>query len=403
MPRPNRGYYVDPKPNEHGIYEIKWTENGRSKRLSTGQRTFPAAQQYLAGFLTERAQQRGDAPFTVNQALDLYDRVHVAEKVIDKERQRDCFKPLRAFFGEMAIASIDKSHVRDYTRDRRTGKVRWQSPGGRDRGRKPVADATIRRELVTLIAAINCAATEKNPATGEKWVKADDIPSIPLPDHGEARDVWLEDWERDYLLRACFPGTAGSWREAMAKAERLPRIFKFTITAAETAARRKSIEKLDFFKIDRERLLIHFHKVDIHDGEAPVKKSKKRRVPVPISDLLFPIIERAYAERGNSPWLLDHPGSARRSFETVVEKAAKMLDAAGHKASATKMRNVTAHTLRHTWATRRAQDGIDMWKIAGVLGDDEATVRRNYAHHHPEYLREAVNGKRKERDDAAAK
>jgi integrase len=126
------------------------------------------------------------------------------------------------------------------------------------------------------------------------------------------------------------------------------------------------------------------------------KKSKKRQVPVPISTLLKPYLVRMYAERltqakDGGIFVLDHPGSVRKTFETAVENAAKMLEAAGLNDSAAKMRLVTPHTLRHTWATRAAQSGVKMYDIAGFLGDDEGTVRRTYAHHSPEYLRGAAD------------
>lgn len=38
-----------------------------------------------------------------------------------------------------------------------------------------------------------------------------------------------------------------------------------------------------------------------------------------------------------------------------------------------------------------AQAGVDLWEIAGVLGDTLATVEKTYAHHHPDYLRRAIN------------
>jgi integrase len=52
---------------------------------------------------------------------------------------------------------------------------------------------------------------------------------------------------------------------------------------------------------------------------------------------------------------------------------------------------VTPHTFRHTWATWAAQRGVPLFEIAGMLGDTMKTVEKNYAHHHPDHLRGAVN------------
>jgi hypothetical protein len=38
-----------------------------------------------------------------------------------------------------------------------------------------------------------------------------------------------------------------------------------------------------------------------------------------------------------------------------------------------------------------ARAGVDLFRVAGVLGDTIATVERAYAHHCPDHLRAAVN------------
>jgi integrase len=50
---------------------------------------------------------------------------------------------------------------------------------------------------------------------------------------------------------------------------------------------------------------------------------------------------------------------------------------------------VSPHTLRHTCGTWMAQSGVDLWKIAGWLGQSYATTVELYAHHHPDFLDEA--------------
>jgi hypothetical protein len=36
-----------------------------------------------------------------------------------------------------------------------------------------------------------------------------------------------------------------------------------------------------------------------------------------------------------------------------------------------------------------------MFDIAGILGDSVETVTKTYAHHHPDYLRSAINSGRR--------
>jgi Site-specific recombinase XerD len=49
------------------------------------------------------------------------------------------------------------------------------------------------------------------------------------------------------------------------------------------------------------------------------------------------------------------------------------------------------HDLRHTFATRLVQRGIDLYKVQRLLGHKTSTMTQRYAHHSPESLRDGVN------------
>jgi site-specific recombinase XerD len=49
------------------------------------------------------------------------------------------------------------------------------------------------------------------------------------------------------------------------------------------------------------------------------------------------------------------------------------------------------HDLRHTFATRLAQAGVDLYKIAKLLGHNDISTTQRYAHHCPESLRSSVD------------
>jgi len=48
------------------------------------------------------------------------------------------------------------------------------------------------------------------------------------------------------------------------------------------------------------------------------------------------------------------------------------------------------HDLRHTFATRLAQAGVDIYKISKLLGHKDVSTTQRYAHHCPESLRSSV-------------
>ncbi|MDP6584447.1 MAG: tyrosine-type recombinase/integrase, partial [Anaerolineales bacterium] len=50
----------------------------------------------------------------------------------------------------------------------------------------------------------------------------------------------------------------------------------------------------------------------------------------------------------------------------------------------------TFHGLRHTFATRLAQSGEDLYKISKLLGHKDISTTQRYAHHCSDSLRETV-------------
>ncbi len=51
---------------------------------------------------------------------------------------------------------------------------------------------------------------------------------------------------------------------------------------------------------------------------------------------------------------------------------------------------VTFHTCRHTFCTRLAQKGIDIYKISKLVGHEDIRMTQRYSHHCTESLRDEV-------------
>ncbi|MCC2643967.1 MAG: putative Integrase [Nitrospira sp.] len=49
------------------------------------------------------------------------------------------------------------------------------------------------------------------------------------------------------------------------------------------------------------------------------------------------------------------------------------------------------HDLRHTFATRLVQAGVDLYKVQRLLGHKSPSMTQRYAHHYPESLRDGVD------------
>ena len=358
MPRQNTGPRLE--KNERGIWEIRWTKDRRSNRLSTRTGDLQEAQRVLAGFLVEQSKGERRGNLTVEQALQDYLREHVDQgPVVDKERQHDCAAPLIVHFGDMECAAITAPDVLAYGRARKAGKLSSAKPRKNGEARKlraVTSDGTLRRELNMLIAAFEHAAKNKRIGRAE-------IPHIPLPSPPAPRDLWLDETEFEQFMAAA-DEVGGR-----------PRLFCYL--AGYTAARRHSIETLARAQVDLAARLVRYNP----PGRI---QTKKRRVPVPIADKLFAVLEPALAGMADSAPVLGHTGSAYKDFERVALLAYE-------RTGNDKFVKITPHTLRHTWATLAVRRGVPLFEVAGVLGDTIATVTKVYAHHAPDHLRRAVN------------
>jgi site-specific recombinase XerD len=48
------------------------------------------------------------------------------------------------------------------------------------------------------------------------------------------------------------------------------------------------------------------------------------------------------------------------------------------------------HDIRHTFATRLVQNGVDVYKVKELLGHRTIAMTIRYAHHYPESLRSSI-------------
>lgn len=347
--------------NKYGTWEIRWSDNRRSMRRSTGETDRSAAELKLAEFLTARGQRaKTVGALKVGQALDDYMREHVEDGVVvDKGRQRAIVANLRPFFGAKACRDLSPADTQQYQQKRRTGTT----------GSKPAkSNGTLRRELNTLIAAMNHAVRTRRLPAGE-------VPYIPLPEAPGAKDFWLNEEEARQLLVACdVEGCRGAL---------------FIRIALATAARRRSIETLTWGQVDFAARRIQFNP----PGR---RQTAKRRVALPISAALLPHLQAAYALRYGGLGREDVHVARHGDFVLGSSKAiTKRLDAVCRRAFVatgnSRFLLVTPHTLRHTAATLMARAGIPIYQVAGLLGDTIQTCTKNYLHHCPEHLREAAN------------
>jgi integrase len=207
------------------------------------------------------------------------------------------------------------------------------------------AASTVRTELGILSSALRW---------GVKRGFVDKAPTIDLPDASPPREQWITKADADKIVAAA---------TGHAKL--------FILLARYTGARSGAILDLKW-----ERVTERF--IDFNDPQKP--RTRKRRAVVPMAAELWEALVEARRD-AVTPYVVEYGGrklaTAKKSFARAAKKAG--------------MPGVTPHVLRHSVATWLAMDGLDMGKIAGLLGNSRAMVEKVYAKYSPDYLSDAVD------------
>lgn len=339
MARPNRGPRLEINKTT-GLYEIRYTVAGRSKRKQTGCKTEGEARTKLAAFLLKHETTTKTTPYTVAEAREL----RVVEKLAYCEQTtqnatRSCWGRIKPHFGRLLVTQVDQHHMDRFVSLRR---------------RQGIADSTIRAEQIELVTCINhLVQTHRIAATDLKPLKI-----LPV---GAPRDRWLTTEETERLLQV-----AAANRKPK---HRLSRAERFLWVAITTGARRRAIIELTWAQIDWTTELIHFNP----HGR---RQTTKTRPTVPIPTRLKPVLQRAYEER-ISDHLLDRPTDLHNNLTLLFEKAG--------------LPEISPHILRHTYATQAIMAGVEPIVVARILGNSLKMVDKVYAKYRPDALRHGVD------------
>jgi integrase len=324
-------------------FYVRWWQDGRWQRVSTGTADRRQAAVWLAQFVAGRGTPAPPEQPTIAMILDgylvdrrpvvrAYDTLEVAAKV------------LRRHLGDLQPDHLTKERARFYARQRRA-EGHMVGPATARR-KKPTSDGTVIRELVTLRAALKWAH-------GERWIGS--VPQFEVPRQPAPRDRWLTREEADRLL---------------ASAVAL-HVRTFLATCLYTGARAGAVLDLIWDRVHLDTGLIDL-------GHVP---GGKARAVVPIAPPLLPILHEARAA-ATCCYVIEHAGNPVASVKTGTRAAARRAGLDG----------VTPHILRHTAATWMAMRGVPIAEIARLLGHSDSRItERVYAKHSPDYLRRAID------------
>ena len=255
-----------------------------------------------------------------------------------KSHLRDCqaLNHLLPVFGEMVLGEISPKSLAAYKAQRRIEQA---------------APATINKELQLVRHAFNIAMREW------EWCRENPMHRVSMEQVRNEVDRWLTANEEERLLAASSP-----W---------LQEIILF---ALHTGMRQGEI------------LNLRWEEVDFTRGTLMVMKSKNgTRRTIPLNSTVYALLAAKQAATGTSCGpVFTSPLGNTLQVRFLVREFCDARDRAG-------IPDFRFHDMRHTFATRLVQRGIDLYKVQRLLGHKTGTMTQRYAHHSPESLRDGVN------------
>ncbi|MCC6502695.1 MAG: site-specific integrase [Deltaproteobacteria bacterium] len=323
------------------VWWMRFTYKGKQVRLSTEVSDKKLAEKIHAKVSTQIAEGKWfERPIGENKVfeemLDKYLTEYSSSKtLLGRDRDKSIAKRLLSFFGGLKLTEIGSALVVEYKSKRR---------------KEGAAPATIEREICVLKRSFNLAVKEW------EWLRDNPVSRVSRERFNNQIDRWLTLEEEEKLLEAC------------------PDWLKQIVTFALNVGMRQG-EILD----------LRWPYIDLFRKTATVMESKngeKRTVPlnqkaheVLISQSKIRHIKSDYVFVTSVGTRIGKRNLAR-PFTVAVAKAG--------------IQKFRFHDLRHTFATRLIQSGIDIYTVAKLLGHKDIRMTQRYAHHSTESLRIGV-------------
>lgn len=189
-----------------------------------------------------------------------------------------------------------------------------------------------------------------------EWCRENPMHRVSMEKTRNEVDRWLTLEEEEHLMAA-----SSLW------------LREFIVFALNTGMRQGEI------------LNLQWQDVDFTRGTLVVMKSKngtRRTIPLnaPVYELLAAKQAATGAKKGR---VFTTPRGNELKVRFLAREFCETRDRAG-------IPDFRFHDLRHTFATRLVQRGIDLYKVQRLLGHKTTHMTQRYAHHSPESLREGV-------------
>jgi site-specific recombinase XerD len=318
---------------------MRFTFQGRQVRRSTGTNDRRLAEAILGKVRAQIIEGRffetlEEKTRTFDELMERYLREHAAKKS-EPRHYRGYFNRLKACFGGRTLAEITPKLIVEY-------KARRYAAG--------LKPASINRELASLKKAFNLAMREW------EWCRENPVSKVSMEQENNKRDRWLSVEEEPRLLQGCAP-----W------------LHDLVTFALHTGMRMGEILELTWWGVDVNRRTVMV-----------VRSKNGERRTIPINETVMSVLKQKSKVRSlrtdlvfcSQTFTSMEAGHLRRSFRVALRKA--------------RIDDFHFHDLRHTFATRLVQAGVDLYKVQRLLGHKSPIMTQRSAHHYPESLRDGV-------------
>ncbi|MHC4307276.1 MAG: tyrosine-type recombinase/integrase [Planctomycetota bacterium] len=255
------------------------------------------------------------------------------------ERKRDALTHLEELFSGKTVAEITPDAVIEYKLKRKG---------------EHAADSTILNEIRLLSNAFSIAIK------AWRWCKENPVSQVKLGLKAGKVDRWLTPEEQIDLLKVS---------EGKLKGQ----LWDIIIIGLNAGLSQEEIINLKWQNIDLARKTLTTTREKTSDTRT-----------IPLNDTALNLLKKRSRLKSISGFVFFNGANKkidRWKLKNVFNRAVKESG----------IRKFRFHDLRHTFATRLAQSGVDIYKIAKLLGHKDVSTTQRYAHHCPESLRDGVD------------
>jgi integrase len=335
------------KRNPKGCYWFRFEYKGQQIRRSTGVKNAEDAKDIAAAYRTKLA--RGEVGLEVEEQKTIPSFTEAMKEFLEWSEEQYAAHPnthrryvtsskaLLRFFKNTPLNKIDSDLVEKVktTRAREKKAPQGKKSGKPSKATKRLRPATVNRELALLkhLFTRNETLIPQNPVKSVKFLEEDN----------EQLRVLTHDEEKLYLLAASQP------------------LQDIACLMVETGMRPEEV-----YRIRREN--VHIEQGYLFN---PYGKTKAARRKVWLNDTALHVLSRRL-EKIEGDYLF--PGRVEGKPIVKVNNA--------HTATLKRcgVAHFTLYSLRHTWATRAAESGVDLVTLAAMLGHSKINMVLRYAH-----------------------